>query len=178
MSARLTQVLLGLSLLLNLFVLTGFVYRGWIAPPVVADTRPTTPPGGRPPGPLDMLAHELNLDEGQRQALRDVFEQNSSTRRDRQREFQKLREQMLAELQRPTPDVSKLDAIVEQVTKLRGEQQKESLHVMLQIAPKLRPEQRERFQTLLAERFGGIWQRPGGPGQRGPGGPGQNRPPQ
>ena len=34
MSPRLIQLLLGLSLLLNCFVLAGFVYRSWIAPPV------------------------------------------------------------------------------------------------------------------------------------------------
>ncbi|MEA2853200.1 MAG: hypothetical protein QOE02_3219, partial [Rhodospirillaceae bacterium] len=33
MSSRLIQVLLALSLLLNTFVLAGFVYRSWIEPP-------------------------------------------------------------------------------------------------------------------------------------------------
>ena len=33
MSSRLMQVLLALSLLLNTFVLAGFVYRSWIEPP-------------------------------------------------------------------------------------------------------------------------------------------------
>ena len=76
MSLRLTQALLGLSLLLNRSFASGFVYRSWIAPPVVSDLRPMgPPPGGRPGGPLEMLAHELNLDESQRQALREVFEQ-------------------------------------------------------------------------------------------------------
>ena len=36
---RLIQVLLALSLLLNTFVLAGFVYRSWIAPPAVRAAR-------------------------------------------------------------------------------------------------------------------------------------------
>lgn len=177
MSARLTQVLLGLSLLLNLFVLTGFAYRSWIAPPA-GDYRPMggTPqsPGNRP-SPLDALAQELKLDDGQRTALRGVFEKYTNTRRERQRETQKLREQMVAELQRSDTDLAKLEPIVDQITRLRGEQQKETLRAMIEIAPTLRPDQRERMETLMGERLGGWWGRPGG---RGPGGPGGPRPPQ
>ncbi|MSP77295.1 MAG: periplasmic heavy metal sensor [Rhodospirillaceae bacterium] len=175
MSSRLTQVLLGLSLLLNLFVLTGFVYRSWIAPSMMGDHRPPGPPGqGNRPSPLEILAQELKLDDGQRAALREVFEKYGNTRRERQREIQKLREQMAAELQKPDTDLTKLEPLVDQLTRLRGEQQKENLRAMIELEPKLRPDQRERFEAMLAERLGGWWGRPGGP--RGPGGPG--RPPQ
>ena len=186
MSSRLTQVLLGLSLLLNLFVLAGFVYRSWIAPPAVADYRPMgPPPGGRPggpggpgapPSPLEVLAHELKLDDGQRQAMRDVFEQYNAGRRDRQREIQSVREQMAAELKKPDTDYATLEPFVDQLSRLRGEQQKDNLRAMRQMEPKLRPDQRVRFEAMLAERLGGWWGRPGGP--RGPEGRGGPRPPQ
>ncbi len=193
MSSRLTQVLLGLSLLLNLFVLTGFVYRTWIAPPAVADFRPVgPPPGGRPggaggpgapPSPLDVLAHELKLDDGQRHAMREVFDKYAAGRRDRQREIQIVREQMAVELKKPNTDYAKLEPMVDQLTRLRGDQQKDNLRAMREIEPKLRPDQHERFEAMLAERLGGWWGRPGG--QRGPegrGGPGDGprgaRPPQ
>ena len=68
MSSRLTQVLLALSLLLNTFVLMGFVYRSWIAPPQFE--RPTPPPPGQRPSALETVTHDLNLDDSQRQALR------------------------------------------------------------------------------------------------------------
>ena len=48
MSSRLTQVLLALSLLLNCFVLAGFVWRTWIEPPALHRA------GGPPPGPRGM----------------------------------------------------------------------------------------------------------------------------
>src|SRR5260370_1720945 len=72
MSSRLIQVLLALSLLLNTFVLMGFVYRSWITPPPFE--RPTPPPAPRP-GALETVTHDLNLDEGQRQAVRGAFDQ-------------------------------------------------------------------------------------------------------
>ena len=78
MSSRLTQVLLALSLLLNTFVLVGFVYRSWIAPPHVR-ALPTPPPPGQRPSALETVTHDLNLDDSQRQALRGVFDQYATT---------------------------------------------------------------------------------------------------
>src|SRR5882762_498810 len=92
MSSRLIQVLLALSLLLNTFVLMGFVYRSWIEPPPFERHAP--PPPGQRPSALETMTHDLNLDDGQRQGLRGVFEQYAASRRDRLREIQKLREQL------------------------------------------------------------------------------------
>jgi hypothetical protein len=107
MPSRLIQIVLALSLLLNTFVLVGFVYRSWIAPPY---ERPTAPPPGPPgsrPGALDVMAHDLNLDDGQRQALRGVFDQYSNSRRERLREIQKLREQIAAQYKQPATDMAR-----------------------------------------------------------------------
>ena len=126
MSSRLIQVLLALSLLLNTFVLAGFVYRSWIEPPAFERHLPPPPPGQRP-SPLETMAHDLNLDDGQRQALRAVFDQYSTTRRERQRDVQKVREQIAAEYKHPTVDMTRVDELIDQLTKLRAEQQKEYL---------------------------------------------------
>ena len=183
MSLRITQVLLGLSLLLNCFVLAGFVYRSWIAPPEAAHA-PPLPPGSRP-SPLEMLSQELKLDDGQRTALKGVFETYVAKRRDRFREMQKVRERMVAELKKPTLDMAKVDPLVEQMSGLRVEQQKENLRAIAQLEPQLRADQREQLHKILGERYGGGGfgpPRPGGPG--GPGRPtsgpgsGQGRPPQ
>jgi Spy/CpxP family protein refolding chaperone len=172
MSSRLIQVLLALSLLLNTFVLAGFVYRSWIEPPVFERHLP--PPPGQRPSPLETMAHDLSLDDGQRQALRAVFDQYSTTRRERQRDVQKVREQIAAEYKHPTVDMTRVDALIDQLTKLRAEQQKEYLGSLNQLAAQLKPEQRDRMHQILAERLAMPF------GQRPPGGsgPGPGRPPQ
>ncbi|HTB37319.1 MAG TPA: periplasmic heavy metal sensor [Reyranella sp.] len=174
MSSRLIQVLLALSLLLNTFVLMGFVYRSWIEPPALERGPPPPPPGQRP-SPLETMAHELNLDDGQRQALRTVFEQYSTTRRERLRGIQKVREQIAAEYKHPTVDMERVDTLIDQLTKLRAEQQKEYLGSLNQLADKLKPEQRDHLHQILAERLAmPFGQRPPGGGA----GPGPGRPPQ
>ena len=174
MSSRLLQILLALSLLLNTFVLVGFVYRSWIAPPPFE--RPMPPPPGPPgsrPGPLEMVAHDLNLDDSQRQALRGVFDQYSTARRERLREIQKLREQIAAEYKRPATDIAHVESLIDQLTKLRADLQKDTLRSIFQLEPQLRPEQRERMHQILAERLAGPPRPPGsGPG------PNPGRPPQ
>src|SRR5258705_13394247 len=96
-------------------------------------------------------------------------------RRDRQREIQKVREQIAAEYKRPTVDMARLDALIDQLTALRAQQQKETFRSFNQLESQLRPEQRERMHQILAERLAApYYTRPagGGPGQ-GPGsGPG------
>lgn len=174
MSPRLTQVLLGLSLLLNCFVLAGFAYRSWIAPPELAHAHPPLPPpaAGRP-GPLELLSQDIKLDDGQRQALRGLFERYAVTRHARIREMQKVRDQMSTELLKPEFDMTKIDPLVEQMSRLRAEQQKENLKSIAELVPQLRPDQREHLHKILGERYGGGgFGRPGGPGA------GQGRPPQ
>lgn len=174
MSSRMMQILLALSLLLNTFVLAGFVYRSWIAPPTFEHRPP--PPGPRPT-PLELVARELDLDEAQRAKLRGVIDRYATTRRDRQREIQKLRDQVAAEYRRPTIDMARIDPIIEQLARLRIEQQKETLHTFAQFEPQLTSQQRERMHEILAERLAGPPRPPApGPGPGGPGGPG--RPPQ
>ena len=174
MPSRLIQVLLALSLLLNTFVLAGFVYRSWIEPPAFERHLPPPLPGQRP-SPLETMAHDLSLDDGQRQALRTVFEQYSTTRRERQREIQKVREQIAAEYKHPAVDMTHVDALIDQLTKLRAEQQKEYLGSLNQLAAQLKPEQRDRMHQILAERLAAPFvPRPPGSGS----GPGPGRPPQ
>jgi Spy/CpxP family protein refolding chaperone len=176
MSSRLTQLLLALSLLLNCFVLAGFVYRSWIAPPPLPARMGPPPPG--PPGflnPLDALSKELELDDRQRQALKEVFDHYSAARRERYREIQKVRDATSAELQKPAFDMTKVEALVDEMARLRGDQQKENLRSIAQLSPHLRPDQRDELHKILAERYGGGW--PGSGASGGPGKPGGPRPP-
>jgi Spy/CpxP family protein refolding chaperone len=161
-----TQALLGLSLLLNLFVLAGFVYSSWIAPAGPEQAGPRTPQSQRP-SPLEVLADELKLDDAQRAALKPVFDQYANNRRDRNRETTRLREQIAAELKKPDTDLAKLEPVVDQLSRLRADSQKETLRAMIAIEPKLRADQREKFETILAERLGGWWGRRSSTGQTG-----------
>src|ERR1700760_4246220 len=99
MSLRIPQALLGLSLLLNAFVLAGFVFHAWFEPPRHFA-------GGPPPGqprfgnPLEALAHDLKVDDSQMKELQPLFDQYTSSRRDRFREIVKIRDEMTAELKK------------------------------------------------------------------------------
>lgn len=171
MSPRLTQLLLALSLLLNCFVLAGFVYRSWVAPPPLygSDGRPPPPPGpNRWTNPLEAFANDLKLDDSTRKELQPIFEHYNTARRERFRDIGKLREAMSAELQKPQFDMARLDALIDQMTDMRTEQQKQNMRAFEEIAAKLKPEQKAELHKMLAERYGGSW-RPGGPGgQRSP----------
>jgi Spy/CpxP family protein refolding chaperone len=181
MSTRWLQLLLALSLLLNTFVLGGFVYRSWIAPPVFERGPPPPPPGQRPSA-LEMITHELDLDDAQKRALKAVFDQYATARRERIREIQKLREQIAAEYRKPTVDLARLDSLVDDLTKLRAEFQKEMFHALAQVEGQLKPEQRQRMHQVMAERLSQPFGRPPGnpPGPGGPpgAGPPPGRPPQ
>lgn len=174
---RLLQLLLGLSLLLNAFILAGFVYRTWIAPP---EFHMPPPPGQRGwNGPLEAMATDLALDDKQRRALKDVFEKNHADRRKRFQDIQKLREQAGGELRQGTVDWAKVDTLIDQVAKLRGEAQKENLRAILDLEPQLTPQQRDKLHAVLAERFinpprwSGQQRGPDRNRERGPGQPGR-----
>lgn len=150
MSSRLLQVLLALSLLLNTFVLVGFVYRSWIAPPSFEHRM--SPPGQRPSA-FEVVTHEIGLDDSQRQKLSGVFGRYTTMRRERLREIQELREQIAAEYKQPTVDLTRVDALVDQYATLRASYQKDTLHTFNEMAAQLTPQQRERMHEILAERL-------------------------
>jgi Spy/CpxP family protein refolding chaperone len=149
--SRLLQVALALSLLLNAFFVAGFVFRSWIAP-LPFDHRPPPPPGARP-GAVDTVANEVNLDDSQRKALQGVLERYSQIRRERQRETQKLREQIVAEYKRSPIDPERLGSLIDKLGDLRAEQQKETMRTLAQLETQLRPEQRQRMHEVLADRL-------------------------
>ena len=132
------------------------------------------------------MASDLGLNEGQRKALHDVFDRNQSFRRQRLQEIQQLREQTGAEIRKNPVDWAKVDTLVEQVARLRGEAQKENLRAILDLESQLTPQQRDKLHAVLAERYvnpprwSGPPRPPGsGPGMGpSPGSPGPGRPSQ
>ncbi len=176
MSTRLIQALLALSLLLNTFVIAGFVFRGWIAPTLFEHQPPPPPPpppaASGPPrgGPIDMVVHELGLTEDQRQALRPVLDAHAAGRRERGRDIQKLREQVAEAYRRAPLDPARIDPLIDQLSRLRSDQQKDTLRTLSQIEGRLTAEQRDRFHEMLADRLAGPPPPPRHPGSRTPGG--------
>src|SRR6185503_4119255 len=116
------------------------------------------------------LVQDLKLDEAQKKDVQPVIDQYAKTRRERWRDIGKIREAMSAELQKPAFDMVKIDALVDQMTVMRAEQQKENLRAIEQMAAKLKPDQQAELHKILAERYGGGWraggkQRPPRPSQ-------------
>ena len=184
MTSRLIQILLGLSLLLNAFVLAGFIYRGWIAPPFDMHGMPPPPrgtpgqpaqPGGPRLNPVEMVVRDLDLDAGQRKVMQDLFVEYAKERRERLQAIARLREQTGLEISRTPRDMAKINTLVDQVSQLRAEQQKETLRTLTQLEPSLQPGQRERLQRLLIDR---VASPPPPPPHRPPPGGGPPRPPQ
>lgn len=158
---RLITVALALSLLLNAFFVAGFVFRGWIAP-LPFEQRMPPPPGSRPSA-LEAVASEVNLDEKQRQALRGIMEQHAKVRRERSREMQKVREQIVEEYRRTPLDQARLHPLIDKLGDLRDQQQKETVRALAQFEAELSPQQRDRMHQVLVDRLlASPWYRPSG----------------
>jgi Spy/CpxP family protein refolding chaperone len=149
---RLITVALALSLLLNAFFVAGFVFRGWIAPLPFEQRMPATS-GARPPGAVEMVANEVNLDDSQRKALQGMLDQYAETRRERYRETQKLREQIVAEYKVSPINQERLGSLIDKLGDLRSEQQKDTMRALAQLETQLGPEQRQRMHHVLADRL-------------------------
>ena len=119
-----------------------------------------------------MVVRDLGLDGEQRQRMKDLFDRYANLRRERLQEIQRVREQTGIELARTPVDMARIDGLIDQVSHLRAEQQKETLRTLMELLPSLRPEQRERLQELLVDRVA-----PPPPPPRPPAG-GPPRPPQ
>jgi Spy/CpxP family protein refolding chaperone len=167
MPRLLFQVALALSLLLNGFFVAGFVFRNWIAPlPFEHRGPPPPPPAGGRPSFLDMVASDVSLDGPQREALRGVFEQHAQGRRDRFREIQKTREQIINEYRRTPIDPDKLLPLIDKLTDLRADQQKDTVRGLAQLEERLSPEQRQRLHQVLVDRLSApppMQRQPGAP---------------
>jgi len=163
---RLVTVALALSVLLNAFFVAGFVFRGWIAPlPFDQRMPPPPPPPGPRPSVLEMVASDVSLDGSQREALRGVFEQHAGARRDRFREIQKTREQIVNEYKRTPIDPERLAPLIDRLTDLRADQQKETVRALAQLEARLTPDQRQRLHQILVDRLSGPPPMPRQPGQ-------------
>ena len=86
-----------------------------------------------------MVVHDLGVDADSARSLQACFDAYAKARRERLREIQRLREQTSVELSKPPIDMAKVDALVDQVARLRAELQKETLRTLTQLEPACAP---------------------------------------
>lgn len=154
---NLAWILLGLSLVLNIFFVGGFVYA-----------RHFGPPGGGDRGQWERRVDanwpgELKLDPGQQRTLRQSLREMRQRNAPRLRELAQVRGQLVAEMRKDKADVGAIDVLIDRATALRGEIQKDGFRTADRIAASLRPEQRDAFrEAVIARTMGpGGGMRPG-----------------
>lgn len=147
---NLAWILFGLSLVLNIFFVGGFIYAKHFGPPW----------GGHPPWQAQRadarLIEDLNLDPGQLRTVRQAFRDMRQRNADRVREIMQTRQRLVAELRKDKLDMGAIDPLIERVAVLRSDIQKDGLRTADQISATLRPEQRERFREMLIARTAGL----------------------
>ena len=152
---NLAWILFGLSLVLNIFFVGGFVYAKHFGPPWAH---------GRAPWQQRVdarWADELRLDPDQQRTFRQAFREMRQRNAPRVRELAQLREQLTTEMEKDKLDFAAIDPLLERISALRLDIQKDGLHAAEQVAATLRPEQRAKFrEVMIARTF------PGRPGKR------------
>lgn len=154
---NLAWILFGLSLVLNIFFVGGFVYARHYGPPWA--------PGHAPwQQRVDAKwAEELRLDADQQRTFREAFREMRQRNAGRVRELMQVREQLVAELRKDKLDLAAIDPLIERTTVLRSDIQKDGLRAAEQVAATLRPEQRAKFREVMIARTmgpGGRMRRP------------------
>ncbi len=141
---NLAWILFGLSLVLNIFFIGGFVYAKHYGPPWA--------PGHAPwQQRVDAKwAEELRLDDAQQRTFREAFRAMRQRNADRVRELMQVRETLAAELRKEQPDFAAIDPLLERSAALRVDMQRDGIRAAEQIAATLRPEQRAKFREVMA----------------------------
>jgi Spy/CpxP family protein refolding chaperone len=142
------------------------------------------PPAGKgelPPLPVRELWSALNLEPGQRQALRNLFPEHRRRVVEMRTALDQRRAELLDLMQQEAPAWEALRAKVQEISNLQGQLEEEMVRFLLETKRHLKPEQRQAFLTLMQTRLerGGPPGRPWGRGRgfgKGPG-PGMDRGP-
>jgi Spy/CpxP family protein refolding chaperone len=140
-----------------------------------------------PPLPMRELWKTLEMDEGQRRAVRGLFSQHRAKVEEIRRELFQRRQELFELLKSETPAMPVIHAKIGEISTSQGKLEEELVRHLLEFRKELKPEQRATFLNLVRTRLdkalGGPcvpshgrsapWR--GGPGM-GPG-PGKGPPP-
>jgi Spy/CpxP family protein refolding chaperone len=128
------------------------------------------------PLPMRDLWGRLNLDSGQRQALRGLFPEHRRQVREVREELAQKRLELFDLLKSENPSWSSIQAKIREISQLQGDLEENMAHFLLEFKKHLRPEQGAAFMGLVQGRLCRPMGRhhrhpPGGPGPGGMGGP-------
>ncbi len=163
------------SLALNFGTIGTLLYLRYQGPPPGG-------PGELPPMPMRELWGALNLEPGQRQALRELFPEHRRRILEMRTSLAQKRQELFNLMQQESPSWEALRAKVQEISTFQGQLEEEMTRFMLEMKKNLKPEQRAAFLNLMQARLerGGPPGRPWGPPGRGRGfgkGPGMGMPP-
>lgn len=156
MRARLPWILFAVSLILNVFVVGGFLYTRHVA------DRP--PPGG----PVWMAARSLELDDAQKEAFRQLRAEGRRNFEEMRETMRPLRERLTGELAKPAPDFATVDRLIDEISVAETIKQKAMARTVQRFVDTLRPEQRAQFHRAVQEQVSRRFPEPGKPGRSRP----------
>ncbi|NIT36021.1 MAG: periplasmic heavy metal sensor [candidate division Zixibacteria bacterium] len=158
MKGKVLIIALVASVALNVGALATFLYRSAVK--AEAPRRP------------HRLAHELELTDEQREAMRARRERTFEEMAPLRRELRRKRGEVLALLKEPEVDAARRDRLFAEIARLQMQLELKAFENMRETKRTLRPEQQERFLKHVEERFRhrredftrGRVRRPGGRG--------------
>jgi Spy/CpxP family protein refolding chaperone len=151
-----------------------------------------------PPMPLRELWGQLDLDSGQRQALRQLFPEHRRHIRELRLQLDQKRQELLDLIKGESPAWSVIQAKIREISALQGNLEEEMARFLLEFKKHLKPGQEAAFFNFMQTRLGrlvghhghrgphhgpgrgmgmGMGPPPGPPGPGGPGGPPPPPPP-
>lgn len=164
MKKRLFTITMVLLFVINITALATLSYNRWFKPWPSSDA------------PLDQskswqeLQTQVSLSPEQSQTMQDLrlsFEQDVEALRQRMREKRNV---LLEEARNPSPDLNRIDSLIEEIGVLQTDVQKKSVRNLLKDKSLLTPRQQEKYFSLFEEhiKVRGRGYRKRGTGRRGP----------
>lgn len=143
---RLTEVVLVLSVALNLFVAGGFAYSQYTA------AHPALPAPGGPERRLDIFAQKLGIDPENSKPFKDWRRSLRTAQAALVKENQPLVAQAWTDLALPTPDAPAIQHVLDQMAVNRRAFQTEATAATLKFMNSLDESQKKTFMGMVIDR--------------------------
>ncbi len=140
-------ILLGASLLLNLFFAGGVIYSKMTAERL----------GGAPGQQLDAVADELALSEAQRAELMALRAAARERRQEMRREGQQLRQALIEEMSKPSLDQARVQTLLGERSKLFVDFVGDTMADAHAFLDTLEPKKRQEFLSLMESDHRFLW---------------------
>jgi Spy/CpxP family protein refolding chaperone len=148
---------------INITALATFSYNRWIRPKSMDVQQESFEP-------LQVLRSEMRLTPQQMERMqgrRLSFEREIASLREN---MQEAKDSLVKETRKPSPDLDRIDAIIEEYSRLQASIQKRTMRNLLKDRELLNPQQQKKYFSLFEDHMRGIGRRQRARG-RGKGGP-------